>query len=116
MRLAHIHGGIGLLQRANRIGLRAEQRDAGGGARGHVLTAKGERQIVDRLLEDRRLCLGVRSEQRDAGGGACIHALTAKDKGQVVDRLLESRRLGLGIGLAEVSQQQCNLVAAKAAD
>jgi len=58
----------------------------------------------------------VRSEQRDAGGGACIHALTAKDKGQVVDRLLESRRLGLGIGLAEVSQQQCKPVAAKAAD
>ena len=55
-------------------------------------------------------------EDRDAGGSARGNGAAAEDEGQAVDRLLQRGRLGPGVGLAEIPQQQRELVAAEPAD
>ena len=56
------------------------------------------------------------AEDRDTGRGAGADGAAAKHEGQAIDRLFQQRRLGLGIGLAEIPQQQRELVAAEPAD
>ena len=67
-------------------------------------------------LLQRAAGFGMGAENRNAGGGAGRDGAAAKHEGEAIDGLLQRGRLGLGVGLAEIPQQQRELVAAEPAD
>jgi len=59
LRLARIHGAVGLFQCFSGFRVGPEDRDSGGSTGHDGMTAEHEAQAIDRLLQRRRLGFGV---------------------------------------------------------